>query len=76
MDRKSNNDFDKMSRLTAEDREMFGRLQQDKAEKLENNNIATTSLPPSLSSTPTPPDTSFLTEEKMKKIIMPKKIEF
>jgi hypothetical protein len=74
MDRKGSNDFDKISRLTAEDQEMCGRLRLDKTEKLEKNAVA--SPPASLSSTPPPHDTSFLTEETMKKIHMPKKIEF
>ncbi|KAG7352425.1 hypothetical protein IV203_029174 [Nitzschia inconspicua] len=75
MKRSSNvpNDFDKMSRLTAEDQEMCGRVNLYKTEKVEK--IAVASPSASLSSTP-PQDTSFLTEETMKKIVMPKKIEF
>jgi hypothetical protein len=75
-----NNDFDKTSRLTAEDEEMCGRVRLDKTKKLENFTKAVSAAEvPSLasfSSTPPPQDTSFLTEEIMKKIHLPKKIEF
>ena len=78
-------DFDKMGRLSNEDREMAGRVQLSNAKMLEQNmesNSATTSpnetpvttAPTSLASTPV--DTSFMTEENMKKIYLPKKIEF
>mmetsp|Transcript_14672 Transcript_14672/g.23764 ORF Transcript_14672/g.23764 Transcript_14672/m.23764 type:complete len:80 (-) Transcript_14672:224-463(-) len=70
--------YDKTGRLTNEDKEMMGHISLDKCNLLERS-MAANSNPAgsgsnSLSSTPQ--NTSFMTEENMKKILMPKKIEF
>jgi hypothetical protein len=84
---KALDDFDKTGRMSAEDQEMAGRLQLTNFEKLQNlestatphehhipNESPSTTAPTSLASTPQ--DTSFMTEEKMKSIYLPKKIDF
>mmetsp|Transcript_5283 Transcript_5283/g.12583 ORF Transcript_5283/g.12583 Transcript_5283/m.12583 type:complete len:83 (-) Transcript_5283:405-653(-) len=71
--------YDTTCRLSAEDKQMMTRVsscnrftETSTGTSLKTN--GTSPVKPSLSTTPQ--DTSFMTEEKLKKIYMPKKIEF
>ena len=71
-------DFDKCGRLSSEDMAMLSNAkmleQRMESSTTPSETTPATTAPTSLASTPV--DTSFMTEENMKKIYLPKKIEF
>eukprot|EP00531_Pseudo-nitzschia_arenysensis_P005652 CAMPEP_0116123914 /NCGR_PEP_ID=MMETSP0329-20121206/5004_1 /TAXON_ID=697910 /ORGANISM="Pseudo-nitzschia arenysensis, Strain B593" /LENGTH=81 /DNA_ID=CAMNT_0003617865 /DNA_START=49 /DNA_END=294 /DNA_ORIENTATION=+ len=70
--------YDTTCRLSAEDKQMMtagcNRFSDSPNGTSLENNGSSPAAKPSLSTTPQ--DTSFMTEEKLKKIYMPKRIEF